>query len=100
MQVGLTVVNLDLNLLKRHESLQLLESPKVPRTEEPPAPELKVKAARTEVRMVYDVEAITTEEVGLEEMWDAYPMDFEVEKNRWLSWTVRQHLKKSRSCMT
>ena len=49
--------------MKRHESLQLLESPKVPRTEEPPVPEPKVKAARTEVRMVYDFEAITTEEV-------------------------------------
>ena len=67
--------------MKRHESLQLLESPKVPRTEEPPVPEPKVKAARTEVRMVYDVEAITTEEVGLEEMWDAYPIDFEEDKD-------------------
>ena len=67
--------------MKRHESLQLLESPKVPRTEEPPVPEPKVKAARTAVRMVYDVEAITTEEVRLEEMWDAYPMDFEVDKD-------------------
>ena len=67
--------------MKRHESLQLLESPKVPRTEEPPVPEPKVKAARTGVRMVYDVEAITTEEVGLEEVWDAYPMDFKVDKD-------------------
>lgn len=69
--------------MKRHASLsfQLLEPPKVPRIDEPPVPEPKIKAAKTEVRMVYNVEALTTEEVGLEEMWELCPMDLENDKD-------------------
>ena len=63
--------------MKRHASLELLEPPKVPRIDEPPVPEPKTKAANTEVRMVYNVEAVITEEVGVEEMWDICPMDYE-----------------------
>lgn len=67
--------------MKRHASLQVLEPPKIPRIDEPPLPEPKVKAAKTEVRMVYNIEAMTTEEVGIEEMWDLCPMDFENDKD-------------------
>ena len=65
--------------MKRHASLELLEPPKVPRIDEPPVPEPKTKAAKTEVRMVYNVEAVITEEVGVEEMWDICPMDYDNE---------------------
>ena len=67
--------------MKRLTSLQLLGPPKVPRIHEPPVPEPKVKAAKTEIRMVYNVEAMTTEEVGLQEMWELCPMDFEDDKD-------------------
>ena len=104
--------------MKRHESLQLLESPKVPRTEEPPVPEPKVKAARTEVRMVYNVEVSLQKKLdwrkcGMPILWtlrrtrttrnyrkEKMKDHHNFQKNRWLSWTVKQHLKKSRSCMT
>ena len=67
--------------MKRHASLQLLGPPKVPRIDEPPVPEPKIKAAKTEVRMVYNVEAMTTEEDGLEEMWDLCPMNLQNDKD-------------------
>lgn len=53
---------------------------KVPRGHEPPVAEPKVKAAKTEIRIVCNVEAIIIEEVGLEEQWEAYPLDFEEEE--------------------
>ena len=52
---------------------------KVPQADEPPALEPKVKAAKTEVRMVCNVEATITEEMGLEEQWEVYPTKFEMD---------------------
>lgn len=73
--------------MKRLASLQLLEPPKVPRIDEPPVPDPKSKAARTDVRMVHNVEAAVSDEIGLEEQWDIVPpeedeFDFETELQR------------------
>ncbi len=60
---------------KRQEEFGDSERPKVPRVDEPAVPEPKVKAARTEVRMIHDIEAGISDEIGLEEQWDIAPPD-------------------------
>ena len=60
---------------KRQEEFGDSERPKVPRVDEPAVPEPKMKAGRTEVRMVHDIEAGISDEIGLEEQWDIAPPD-------------------------
>ena len=70
---------MDTGSSKRPGVPEVPERPKVPRVDEPPVPEPKVKAAKTEVRMVCNVEATITEEMGLEEQWEVCPTEFEMD---------------------
>ena len=70
---------MDAGSSKRPGVPEVPERPKVPRVDEPPVPEPKVKAAKTEVRMVCNVEATITEEMGLEEQWEVCPTEFEMD---------------------
>ena len=70
---------MDVGSSKRPGVPEVPERPKVPRVDEPPVPEPKVKAAKTEVRMVCNVEATITEEMGLEEQWEVCPTEFEMD---------------------
>ena len=50
---------------KRPEEFEGATQPKAPRLDEPAVPEPKVKAARTDVRMVHNVEVAVSDEIGL-----------------------------------
>ena len=70
---------MDTGSSKRPGIPEVPDRSKVPRVDEPPVPEPKVKAAKTEVRMVCNVEATITEEMGLEEQWEVCPTEFEMD---------------------
>ena len=70
---------MDTGSSKRPGIPEVPDRSKVPRVDEPPVPEPKVKAAKTEVGMVCNVEATITEEMGLEEQWEACPTEFEMD---------------------
>ena len=70
---------MDTGSSKRPGVPEVPDRSKVPRVDEPPVPEPKVKAAKTEVRMVCNVEATITEEMGLEEQWEVCPTEFEMD---------------------
>ena len=76
---------MDVSVPKRSEEFEDSDRAKVPRLEEIPITEPPNKLPRTDVRMVHDVEAALTEEIGLEEEWDLYPAFLEEDdlvKNR------------------
>ena len=54
-------------------------SSKALKMDDDPAVDPKRKAAKTEVRMVANVEVCHNDELGLEEEWNAYPQDFHFE---------------------
>ena len=64
---------MDVSVPKRPEEFEDSDQAKMPRLEEIPIIEPPSKLPRTDVRMVHDVEATLTEEIGLEEEWDLYP---------------------------
>ena len=64
---------MDVNLPKRPEEFEDSDRAKMPRLEEIPITEPPSKLPRTEVRMVHNVEATLTEEIGLEEEWELFP---------------------------
>ncbi len=64
---------MDVNVPKRSEVFEDSDRAKMPRIEEIPVTEPPSKLPRTDVRMVHNVEAVLTEEIGLEEEWDLYP---------------------------
>ena len=70
---------MDTGSSKRPGIPEVPDRSKVPRVDEPPVPEPKVKAAKTEVRMVCNVEATITEEMGLGEQWEVCPTEFEMD---------------------
>ena len=70
---------MDTGSSKRLGNPEVPDRSKVPRVDEPPVPEPKVKAAKTEVGMVCNVEATITEGMGLEEQWQLCPTEFEMD---------------------
>ena len=61
---------MDVTVPERPEEFEDSDRAKMPRLEEIPIAEPPNKLPRTDVRMVHDVEATLTEEIGLEEEWD------------------------------
>ena len=64
----------------KHTADTALNEPegKMLKLDDAPLPEPKVKAAKTEVRMIGEVEVCHNDEIGLEEDWDIFP-DLEAE---------------------